>query len=155
MNAKSILNFSPPLSHRFGVFFFPGEVGRNPIDIRFQKVSGLDAEVETTTITEGGQNLYAHRLPTSIKYNNLVLERGLALVSPLTLEFNVTLSQFRFLPSNVIITLFDAIGVPLTGWLFMKAYPVRWSASSLDAEANAVSIETMELAYTRFQTIKL
>jgi len=37
-----------PLSFRFGVFFFVGGLIPNPIDIRFQKVSGLGATVSLT-----------------------------------------------------------------------------------------------------------
>jgi phage tail-like protein len=155
MDVISLINPPPPLSHRFGVFFFTMGVKPNPIDIRFQKVSGLSAEVNTDTVTEGGQNLYTHRIPTKINYNNLVLERGIVTGSPLNTEFNVTLSSFRFAPSNVMVTLFSEYSLPVAGWLFMKAYPVKWSFADLDANANAVFIETMELAYTRFQIVQL
>ena len=49
------------LGSRFAAVFFIGGVVPNPIDIRFQRVSGLSATVETTTVNEGGQNLYTHR----------------------------------------------------------------------------------------------
>jgi phage tail-like protein len=155
MNYTNLINPAPPLSHRFGVFFFATGVIPNPIDIRFQKVSGLNAEVNTDTINEGGQNLYTHRIPTKINYNNLVLEKGIVTGSPLHIEFNSTLSFFRFAPSNVMVTLFSETSIPIAGWLFMKAYPVKWSIADFDANANAVVIETMELAYTRFQIIQL
>lgn len=155
MTALELLNPDPPLSHRFGVFFFAGGVIPNPIDIRFQKVSGLGAEVTTDSLDEGGQNLYSHRLPKKISYNNLVLERGMVIGSPLNIEFNVALSLFKFAPSNVLVTLFTESSIPVAGWLFTKAYPVKWSASDLDANANAVMIDTMELAYTRFQIIRV
>src|SRR3954451_18227762 len=155
MDAISLINPPPPLSHRFGVFFFAIGAIPNPVDIRFQKVSGLNAEVNTDTITEGGQNLYTHRIPTKINYNNLVLERGIVTGSPLHIEFNSTFSFFRFAPSNVMVTLFSEYNIPIAGWLFMKAYPVKWSIADFDANANAVVIETMELAYTRFQVIQL
>ncbi len=155
MNETNLINPPPPLSHRFGVFFFATGVIPNPIDIRFQKVSGLNAEVNTDTIREGGQNLYTQRIPTKINYNNLVLERGIVTGSPLHIEFNSTLSFFRFAPSNVMVTLFGENSVPIAGWLFMKAYPVKWSIADFDANANAVVIETMELAYTRFQIVQL
>lgn len=155
MSVLDLLNPDPPLSHRFGVFFFAGGVIPNPIDIRFQKVSGLSAEVNTTEINEGGQNLYAHRIPVKINYNNLVLERGMVIGSPLNIEFNVALSLFKFAPSNVMVTLFNDKSVPLAGWFFTKAYPVKWSVSDFDADANAVVIDTMELAYTRFQIIRV
>ncbi len=155
MSLQDFINPVPPLSHRYGVFFFALGVVPNPLDIRFQKVSGLNANIDTTTVNEGGQNGYVHRLPTKVTYNNLVLERGIALGSPLHLEFNAALSLFRFAPSNVIVTLFNEKSIPLAGWLFMKAYPVKWSVAAFDASANAVAIETLELAYTRFQTIQV
>ena len=96
------------LGFRFGVFFFAGGVIPNPLDIRFQKVSGLAAEVKTTPLGEGGQNLYSHSLPEKIDYKNLVLERGMVVGSPLNLEFNAVMSLFKFHPSNVLVTMFNA-----------------------------------------------
>ncbi|MFD2563167.1 phage tail protein [Aquimarina rubra] len=160
-NFKSIIDPNPALSHRFGVFFFAGGVFPNPIDFRFQKVSGLSAEIQTDTVNEGGQNLFAHRLPGKVNYNNLVLERGYStsfVPSPLTQEFNIAFSAFKFAPSNVIVTLFhdfEGTSAPLGAWHFFKAYPVKWSVSDLDGESNTVLIDRMELAYTRFQSIRL
>jgi phage tail-like protein len=145
----------PPLGFRFGVLFFAGGVIPNPLDILFQKVSGLSSTVSTSTVEEGGQNLYSHRLPGRIQYDNLVLERGLVVGSPLVIEFNVAMSLFKFSPSNVLVTLLDDAGIPISGWLFMNAYPVKWSVSPLDATSNTVVIETLELAYQRMQVIRV
>jgi len=156
MDQVDIVNPNPPLSHRFGVFFFPvGGPLPNPLDCRFQKVSGISTEVTTHTIREGGQNLYAHRLPDRVSYNNLVLERGYVIGSLLAEEFNVAFSQFKFYPSRVMVTLFHETGAPIGAWLYLNAYPVRWSVSPLNAQGNEIVLETMELAYTRFQTIRI
>jgi phage tail-like protein len=144
----------PILGMRFGVLFLAGGAVPNPIDIRFQKVSGLSAEVETEPISEGGQNLYTQRLPKGVKYGNLVLERGMVIGSPLNLEFNATMSLFKFAASNVLVTLLGEDKAPLAAWLFLKAYPVKWSTSDLNAEP-AVVIDTMELAYTRMQMLRV
>jgi len=149
------LRAGPPLGFRFGVFFFAGGVVPNPLDIRFKKVSGIGSNIPSQTLNEGGQNLYSHKLPTRVQYDNLVLERGLAVGSPLVVEFNATMSLFKFSPSNVMVSLLDEAGIPISSWLFMKAYPVKWTVSSLDADSNAVVIETMELAYQRMQAIRI
>ncbi|MEM0938996.1 MAG: phage tail protein [Bacteroidota bacterium] len=157
------LNFAdrePELSHMFGVFFFMGgaALAPNPIDLRFQRVSGLSTEVQLETVNEGGENLHTHRLPSKITYSNLVLERGYVaseIPSLLNLEFNATFSTFKFLPSNVLVTKFNEGGSPIGAWLYMKTYPVKWSTSDLDANANSVAIDTMELAYTRFQILRI
>lgn len=143
------------LGFRFGVFFFVDGTEPNPLDIRFQKVQGLSGEVTTEPLKEGGQNLYTHRLPQRVDYNNLVLQRGMVVGSPLNIEFNAALSAFEFRPSNVLVTLFGEEQVPLAAWMFMQAYPVKWSTSDLDAEEKALVIDTMELAYTRMQMVRL
>ena len=143
------------LGFRFGVFFFAGGVNPNPIDIRFQKVKGLSATVKTTPLSEGGQNLYTQQLPTGIEYQNLVLERGMVIGSPLIAEFTAAMSLFEFVPSNVLVTLFNEDCIPVSAWMFIKAFPVKWSTTELDATAKNVLIDTMELAYSRMQIVRI
>ncbi|MFI3220332.1 MAG: phage tail protein [Methylococcales bacterium] len=145
----------PPLGFRFSVLFFFGGVIPNPLDTRFKKVSGISSSVSTRTINEGGQNLYSQRLPEKVQYENLVLERGLAVGSPLAIELNVTMSLFKFNPSNVLVSLLDESGIPISSWLFLTAFPVKWTISPLDADANQVVIETLELSFQRMQSIRL
>lgn len=146
---------NPPLSFRFGVLFFAGGLVPNPLDTLFQKVSGLGTTVETESVNEGGQNLYAQPLPKKIQHENLILERGMVVGSPVVIEFNAAMSLFKFYPSNVLVTLLDNTRIPIASWLFMKAYPVKWNVSDLDATANSIVIETMELTYQRMQVIRL
>ncbi len=147
---------NPPVGFHFMVGFFIAGMIPNPLDIRFQKVSGISAEIETTDIREGGENIFRHRLPNQVTYNNLVLERGMVIASALNLEFNVAMSSMRFAPSNVLVMLLNENSIPVYGgWLFQRAYPVKWSTSDLDANDNSVVIDTMELAYTRFQRVSL
>lgn len=140
---------------RFSVVFLMGGAVPNPTEIRFQRVSGLSAEITTTTLVEGGQNLYAHRLPERVDYGNLVLERGRMLVSQIDAVSNVAFSLFEFAPYNVIVTLHGEAGEPLSAWLFLKAYPVQWSTSDLDATKTELVIDTLELAYSRMQQLKV
>lgn len=138
---------NPPLGYRFAVVFFIGGVLPNPIDTMFQKVSGLESTVETITVEEGGQNLYTQRLPKKIQHENLVLERGVFIGSPLVIELNIAVTLFKFAPSNVLVSLLDDSVAPLASWMFLNAYPVKWSVSDLDAEQNSVVIERMEFTY--------
>ena len=149
------LTKNPPVGFHFQVTFFHTGVIPNPLDIRFQKVSGISAEVETQELKEGGQNLFKHHLPTGIRYNNLVLERGMVIGSLLNEEFNATMSLFTFSPCNVLVSLLDEKSLPIANWLFWKAYPVKWSVSDLDAATSAAVIDTMELTYTRFQSVRV
>jgi phage tail-like protein len=143
------------LGSRFAATFFIGGVQANPIDIRFQRVSGLSATVETNPVTEGGQNLHTHRLPKRVSYGNLVLERGFVVGSPLNIEFNAAMSLFKFAPSNVMITLLNGEAIPLAAWLFLKAWPVRWATADLNASEDRVLIDTLELSYASMQVLRV
>lgn len=144
-----------PLAHRFGVFFLAAGVLPNPLDIRFQRVGGLEAKVLTGTVVEGGQNRYSHRQPQRVDYGNLVLERGFVIASPLNLEFNATMTLFKFKPCNVIVTLFGEDLVPLAAWTFLRAFPVRWATADLNAQDDRVLVDTLELAYASMQPLRL
>ena len=145
----------PPLGFRFSVFFLMNGWTPNPLDIRFKKVSGIGSSISTRILNEGGQNLYLQKLPERVQYDNLVLERGLVIGSPLVLEFNDAMSSFKLRPSNVLVTLLAEGEIPLSVWLFRNAFPVKWKVSDLDADSNTVVIETMELAYQRMQAIRI
>jgi phage tail-like protein len=145
----------PPAGFHFAVVFLIGGYLPNPLDMRFKKVSGLASEIETLTYKEGGENLYTHRLPNRVSYNNLQLERGMLIGSPLNIEFNAAMTNLQFSPGNVLVTLLDEDDEPVSAWFFWKTYPVKWSVSDLAADVNAVVIESMELAYTRFQVMRI
>ncbi len=143
------------LGFRFGVFFFAGGIIPNPFDIRFQRVSGLGATIQTIDHREGGQNAFTHKLPDGISHENIVFERGMVVGSPLNVEFNIALSFYSMAPSNVLIMLFNGDTIPIGGWLCIKAYPVRWSTSDLNAGDDSVVIDTFELAYQRLQIMRI
>ncbi|EDM80958.1 hypothetical protein PPSIR1_25301 [Plesiocystis pacifica SIR-1] len=146
---------APPLGFRFLVTFFIGGIYPNVVDLRFKRVGGLETKVNTTTVTEGGQNLYTHRLPNRIDYGNLTLERGYVIGSPLNIELNIALSTGLFTASNAMVTLLGESGVPLGAWFFIKTYPVRWATSDLNADQEEVVIDTIELSYTRMQALRI
>lgn len=132
-----------------------GAGGPNQLDIRFRKVSGLSATVETYSLGEGGENCFTHQLPTRINRGNITLERGFVVRSPLTSDITRALEQFKFNPGNVMIKLLGETGRLLTSWLLHRAYPVRWSLADLDAGDDQVLIDTVELAYTVVRTMRL
>lgn len=141
------------LGSRFSASFLAAGIVPNSIDIRFQRVSGLSATIETTTVHEGGQNLHAHRLPRRVGYGNLVLERGFVFGSPLHRDFHTAMTAFQFAPCNVMITLLGADAAPLAAWMFVKAFPVRWATADLSAREDEVLIDTLELCYTRMRAM--
>ena len=144
-----------PVNYHFIVTFLTGGVAPNPVDIFFQKVSGLSQTIETEDIRGGGQNHFTYKLPQMLTHDNLVLERGIQTDSPLNMEFNEAMSAFQFSPGNVIVASLNKDGLPLTAWIFLKTYPVSWAVTDMDAGDNSLMIETMELAYTRQMPLRV
>lgn len=119
----------------------------------FQEVTGISAKVGVDPIKEGGENRFEHRLPNPVKYENLVLKRGMVLNSALILWAKSAIEYFTFVTSTVIVNLLDETGAPVASWSFNAAYPVALKVSDLKAQDNAIVIETLELSYSYFTRI--
>ena len=146
---------APPLKSRFWVSF--GGLTPSPLDLRFQRVSGLTAELKTVSVNEGGENRYTHRLPERVEYaNNLLFERGLAVFSAMDVAFDLAMSFLSFNPTTVLVILMNEDPpTPLAAWSFRNAYPVKWSVVDLDANKEEILIETLELAYSIMVPVRI
>lgn len=143
-----------PVNFHFSVSFLMKNNVNESFDIGFQKISGISAEIETDEIREGGENLLVQRVPRRVVYQNLILERGMIIGTPLSKNFDAAMTSLRFTPCNVLVVLLDHQSEPISDWTFYAAYPVSWTISDLDANANGLVIETMELAYSRSKSSK-
>lgn len=122
--------------------------GDNPIDMSFSEVSGLNAELQTEEVSEGGNNKFSYRLPKPAKYGNLILKRALSTAPSAIVKWaNEAIYDFSFHPCTVVVTLLNEEHKPVKAWSFNNAYPVKLNVSNLDANKNELVIETMELAY--------
>src|SRR6266702_5000769 len=139
--------FEPSVSHRFLVTFFLNRVP-SPMDMRFQRVSGLGRECHVSDNQQGGSNLQSLYLPERVSHGTLTLERGVMDVSRLSLAVHDVLGEFKFRYMDVVIILLDYLSIPVCSWTVNDAMPVRWQTGDLDANSNSVLINTIELAYS-------
>lgn len=140
-------DYYPPWSFYFRVEF---GISKNKDDIRFQSVSGLAVEYDMEEFKEGGENRFTHKLPVRTKYSDLVLKRGMLTDSEV---IKWCLRAFRdrdFEPSDITVTLMNEKSEPLKVWKVVHAVPRKWQGSDLNANENAVVIETLELSYRYF-----
>jgi phage tail-like protein len=141
-------------------FYFPAvgfyyEVsidGASGAQAAFQEVSGIDVTVDLESISEAGLNEYVHRVPKKAQYNNLVLKRGLyaddSIMQSWVQESIQEGLYWSVKPKDVLLTLYDEVGEKVMAWNFVRAYPVKWSASGLNSQESAVVIENIELSYS-------
>jgi phage tail-like protein len=123
-------------------------------DVRFQEVSGLSSEVGSEDVKEGGENRFTHKLPLPASYPNLVLKRGMMKKTGLVKWFRNAIENFVFNPVTVKVSLLNEEHEPVMTWNFVRAYPVKWSVSDLDAGKNEIVIDTVELSYQYYTQIE-
>lgn len=132
----------PSPSFRFHVKIDSIEVAR------FSECSGLEFEQETFDYKEGGLNSRLHRLPGRFKFTNLTLKKGIATDGDKMWDWVKNTVKGQMMVKDVTVTLYDLTGQKsLREWTYTGAYPVKWTASALNAEQNAIAIETLVLAH--------
>lgn len=146
-------NYYPPVGFHFRVNI--EGLTSDTRDISFQEVSGINAKVGEFTYNEGGENRFVHRLPDRVTYEKLTLKRGMLIGSELIGWFRDAVESFKFDPRNVLVTLLNREHEPLESWSFVKAYPVKWSIGSFNAEQNEVVVETIELSFQYFKRMEV
>lgn len=144
----------------FASFYF--EVNINSFakrDYAFMEVSGINMEREVVEIGSGGLP-YSYRVPSKIRYGELILKRGVVIASsPLSTwcmdTINSTLDK-AIEPKGVDVKLMDKEGSPVISWSFKNAWPKKWEVSNLNSMGSgesAILIETLTLVYESFKKV--
>ena len=119
---------------------------------RFSECNGLDFDMEVFDYKEGGLNSTLHRLPGRWKYSNINLKKGIATDGKPLWDWVKSVVQGAdtgtFTTHTLTVTLFDVSGKnPVRAWVYQDAYPIKWAATALTADQNAIAIETLTLAH--------
>jgi phage tail-like protein len=79
-----------------------------------------------------------------------VLKRGLLVHSAVFDWVRDCLEGDQMEPKNIDVTLLNEAHEPLVTWHVVKAFPLKWGISDLNATGNSVVIETLQFAYQYF-----
>ncbi|HMP91426.1 MAG TPA: phage tail protein [Phnomibacter sp.] len=123
------------------------------VNIGFQDVSGIGVELETESVTEGGENRFTYKLPVRSSYSNLVLKRAVITDAALVAWCKAAIEDLDVVPAGVVVSLLNENHEPLRNYAFINAYPLKWNISNLNAESSNLVIETLELYYQFYRTI--
>ena len=136
---------NPYASFNFAVDLGAGE------SLWFSEVDLPSGELEVIEYREGGDKLSTPRkLPGLARYANVVLRRGVTGRLDL-FEWWDALRGGSPDRRTVSITLHDEQHNPVQRWVLRNAWPAKLDWSRLDARANEVVIETLELAHEGFE----
>ncbi len=119
----------------------------------FQECTGLQIQTEVFEYKEGGLNSYSHRLPGRTTYSNVTLKWG-STDSPDLLDwYNNLITAEKKVDAKRHVSIIQYDGKPneVRRWNLKFAYPVKWVGPSFNAATSALSIETLELAFSEFE----
>jgi phage tail-like protein len=116
----------------------------------FAEVSGLEATTEAIDYREGTDPPHVRKLSGLTKYPNLTLKSGLVTGANALELFQwhraVVEGQLAAARRRVVIVLMDETGADQVRFVVSEAWPAKYVASDLNANATEVAIETLELA---------
>jgi len=99
---------------------------------------------EVQEVKEGGLNTYTHQLPGRRKASKISLKNGVG--KSQILDWYLKAMSETYTRKSVTITLLDSTGSPVMVWDIKDAYPVKWTGPQLKTDANAIAIQTLDLA---------
>ncbi len=130
----------------YQAFNFTVEIGNTPL-AGFSEVSGLGMEVSESEYRAGSDvSSTVRKVPGMEKHTNLTLKRGVTTDKTLfdwIENIRNGVQDYR----EVVVTLLDEKRLPAVVWKLTNAYPTKWTGPILNAKANEIAIESIELVY--------
>jgi len=118
----------------------------------FREVTVPDSTQDPIEYREGNEPITVRKLPGLIKYGNVSLKWGI------TDSFDlydwrkmVEDGNIKKARKNVAIIVLDDEGNPAARWEFSQAWPTKYDAPDLNATANEIAIETLEIAHEKME----
>ena len=112
----------------------------------FSEVSGLEVEVTPIEYRNGSEDITVRKLPGLKKFTNIALKRGVI----------GDLGFWKWIKSGLdgqvqradgTIVLLDESRQEVMRFNFRRGWPCKWTGPALNAAANEVAIETLEICH--------
>lgn len=114
----------------------------------FTEVSGLDIEIQPIEYREGNSPIYSTtKMPGIPKYTNVTLKRGIVSGDNEFYEWLITARLNQVERRDVTISLLNDEHESVMRWKVRNAWVTKLEGPVLNATANEVAIETLELAH--------
>ena len=115
----------------------------------FSECTGTSAEITPIEYREGNESLTPRKLAGLFKVSNIVLKRGITDDLDLFNWFNAgatgDLDRKQAIPVSIV--LLDEQRNEAARWNLLNAWPCKYVAADLKANANEIAIESVELCH--------
>lgn len=112
----------------------------------FSECSGISGEVKVEQYEQGGETATTRKLPGRASFGNVTLKRGVT-QDKQVLKWFLDVARGEVKRDEVTIIAFDREAQPVQRWTLHRAFPVKYSAPSMQASGNQVDVESVEFAH--------
>lgn len=112
----------------------------------FSECTGLATESAVIEYRNGNEGSTVRKFPGLTKYPNIVLERGYTDSRELW-DWRRAVINGQVERRSGSIVLLDTEGSEVVRFNFREGWPARWEGPALNAKANEIAIETLEIAH--------
>lgn len=115
----------------------------------FREVTGLSYMIDPIEYREGTDtDKHARKLPGQVKYSNVVCKRGIVSNFDLWTWFSNAVAGQADRRAGAIV-LKNELHVDVLRWSFVQGWICKWEGPSMNATANEVAVETVEICVER------
>lgn len=112
----------------------------------FSEVTGLGVEITPIEYRTGAEDVTVRKLPGLRKFTNIVLKRGI--IGDTTLwNWLKEAMQGQVRRVDLFIILLNESREEVMRWHVRRAWPCKWTGPSLNAKANEIAIESLEICH--------
>ena len=113
----------------------------------FREVTGLDMTTDVVEYRTGDDKIgTVSKLPGLHKYSNITLKNGITMDDSLWV-WRKTVIDKKTERKNGSIILMDEAGEEKLRWNFREGWPTKYTVPTMNATANEVAVETLEIAH--------
>jgi len=142
-----------PLDYPIPQFRFEVDFGGDE-EVSFQEVSGLDTELQSIDYRVGDSpNDSVLKIPGMTQYTNVTFKRGIYHEDNELYDWLLEVMEGQNtadhpdLKRDIIISLKDSEDEIVMTWTLTNAFPVKLTGTALNAQANELAIETLEVTH--------
>jgi phage tail-like protein len=121
----------------------------------FREVTIPDSSQDPVEYREGNEPPTVRKQPGLVKYGNVTLKWGITDSLDLyNWRKQIEDGKIKEARKNIAIELINDEGAASSRWELSQAWPTKYTAPSLNATANEIAIETMEIAHEGIKRTK-